>query len=98
MIEWEEKYNDLMYAYKQRGYKIEELEEKITELSISLNSAEHRIAEELTPLLKSKADAYDNFVTEGSGDECFRNGINGNCGDRCEAFGSKDECGEEKIK
>lgn len=35
---------------------------------------------------------YDNYVTSGSGDMCFQNGMSGHCGLECSVFGSKPEC------
>jgi hypothetical protein len=89
---WEEKYNDLLYYYRKRGDKIEELENKNNKLYADLNHAEFRIENELIPRIKREERSYDNWVTGGGSDECFQNGMGGNCGIECSIFGNKNEC------
>lgn len=44
---------------------------------------------------------YDMYVESGGSDQCYQNGMWGNCGEKCTIFGSKDECflnmSEEEI-
>jgi len=43
-------------------------------------------------MLTYEEKAYDFYITNGSGDQCFQNGMWGNCGLNCSVFGSKEEC------
>ena len=43
-------------------------------------------------MLTYKEKMYDMYVTSGGSDQCFQNGMNGNCGWECSVFGSKEEC------
>jgi hypothetical protein len=91
---WEVKYNELLYAYRKRGEKIDKLENEYNKLYLDLNHAEFRIENELIPRIKREERSYDTWVTSGGSDECYHNGMGGNCGIECSVFGSKNECFE----
>ena len=92
---WEEKYKDLLYDFRQRGYRIEELQIEVNKVANNLDHAEYRIRNELEPRIKREQRSYDSWVTSGgSGDECYQNGMNGHCGCECSVFGSKWDCFE----
>jgi len=86
MNEWEEKYDNLLYYYRQRGYKIEELQSKLNSIEEKLDSARFKIETELDPRIKSEQNNYDSWVTSGGSDDCFRNGDSGRCGLECNVF------------
>jgi len=98
MDTWEEKYNDLLYYYRELKRKYEKLEEKYDKTYSDLNHAEFRIENELIPRIKREERSYDNWVTSGGSDECYHNGMGGNCGIECSVFGSKGECFENITK
>lgn len=71
-MDYKEKYEDLLYYYRERGYKIEKLENQINKLSDKLSSAEFKIETELEPRIQREKRSYDIYVTSG----CFT-GTNG---------------------
>lgn len=98
----EERYNDLKWSYSDLLSKFHRLQEEKSKVDSKLNSAEHRIHNELEPRIEQEHKNYDSYVLSGGSDPCFSNGMSGNCGVKCEAFGSKEECfdrsDEELIK
>jgi hypothetical protein len=96
--DWKDKYEDLVYYYRKRGDKINELEKEVNKLYDRANHAEFRISTELEPRIQREHDSYDSWVTSGHGDECFQNGDSGRCGEKCSVFGSRNECFENMTK
>jgi hypothetical protein len=99
--EWERKYDNLRWKYDKLSDKYDDLQRKYDKAYDELSSAEHRIRYELEPRIESEHRSYDSYVTSGGSDECFRNGMSGNCGIHCSIFGDKPECfdgfNKEKI-
>jgi len=94
MDTWEEKYNDLLWSYRKRGDRIDELEKESQIMYSNLSHAEFRIETELEPRIKREENSYDVWATNGGSDECFYNGMGGKCGVECSIFGDKGECFE----
>lgn len=63
---WEEKYNDLVWRYGDRGSMIDKLNTKVSMLESKLDSAEYKINTELEPRIKQENDSYDTYVTSPS--------------------------------
>ena len=59
----------LEYNYKQRGYKIDELKEKIHELEQKNEHSEMVIRTELEPRIERERSSYDSWVTTDWGAE-----------------------------
>jgi len=92
--QWKDRYENLLYSYRNRGNRIYELESKIGKIQNNLDSAECRIHNELEPRIKQEQKNYDNYVLSDHGDECYNNGMNGHCGFECSIFGDRAECFE----
>lgn len=90
----QDKYDNLYWKYDKLLDKYHKLEEKYNTASNKLNSAEYKIKNELEPRIESEHRSYDSWVTSGGSDECFSNGMSGNCGIHCSIFGDKPECFE----
>lgn len=88
----EEKYDSLYRRYNKLQDEYSELKRRHDEIYDKLSNAEHRIHNELEPRIESEHRSYDSYVLNGGSDECFSNGMSGNCGIHCSIFGSKSEC------
>ena len=95
MMNWEDKCRDLERLCDRLRRKIEDSRDEISKLYRKLEDAEARV-HELEPLKRARDAAYDQHVTNGGTDICFRNGMSNNCGPGCEAYGSKPECEAEQ--
>ena len=93
-MNWEDKCRDLERLCDRLRSKNDDLKDEISKLRRDLEQAEARV-HELEPLERARDKAYDQHVTSGGNDICFRTGMSGNCGPDCEAYGNKPECGAE---
>jgi FtsZ-binding cell division protein ZapB len=62
-MDYEWLYKDLLYQYRERGYRIEELKRENNKLSRDLEKVEYRVRNELEPRIKQEQRSYDNWVT-----------------------------------
>ena len=90
----QENYNNLHYKYNNLLDKYYDLNRKNNKLILELDSAKYKIHNELEPRIKSEQKSYDSYVLNGGEDECYQNGMSGNCGYKCSIFGEKLECFE----
>lgn len=89
---WEEKYDNLKRKYDRLYDSHNELERRNRKTEDELYEANWKVKHELEPRIESEHRSYDSYVLSGGGDECFSNGMSGNCGVDCSIFGDKPEC------
>jgi len=90
----QENYNNLHYKYNNLIDKYYDLNRKNNKLILELDSEKYKIHNELEPRIKSEQKSYDSYVLNGGSDQCYQNGMSGNCGYKCSIFGEKPECFE----
>jgi predicted nucleic acid-binding Zn-ribbon protein len=62
-MDYEQKYNDLLYEYRKLQRKYEELENDYRKLDLELDSANNKIRRELEPRIQAEKRAYDRWIT-----------------------------------
>jgi len=87
--------DDLQRIIRNKNNRIQELNSELIKINNKLVDAEWKIDKELKPRIESEKRSYDNWVLSGGSDDCFRNGMNGNCGPRCSVFCERPECTDE---
>jgi hypothetical protein len=92
---WEEKYDYIKGKYDRLCDSYSELEKKFNKTESELQEANWKVKYELEPRIESEHRSYDSYVLSGGSDECFSNGMSGNCGVKCSIFGDKSECYEK---
>ena len=89
---WEQKYDNLKYRYDNLSNKYEDVRNRLNKTEDELSDANYKVKYELEPRIQSENRSYDSYVLNGGSDECFSNGMSGNCGVECSIFGDKIEC------
>ena len=70
---WEDKYESLLYDYKEIQRKYNDLDSKFHKTYNDLDSAQFKIKTELEPRIKSEERAYDLSVSDGGYDKWMSN-------------------------